>query len=63
MEFKYNVEEKLGCNEEGIIIIDSSSASDIKHSCFFLLKDIIDKMGLLSAKVINVLFRLVTAKQ
>jgi len=52
MEFKYNIEEKLGCDQDGFIIIDSSSATDIKHSCFFLLKEIIDKIGLLSAKVV-----------
>ena len=51
MEFNFEVEQKLGCDNHGFCIIDASKQLEIKHSLFFFVKEIIDTIGSIASKV------------
>ena len=60
MEFNFKLENILGCNSQGICIIDSANLYDIKPSILITIKDIIDRIGLKASHVDISLFRVHT---
>ena len=53
MQFNFNCEQILGCNNEGFAILEGSFAKAIKPGHLLYVNEILDSMGFLSSKVRN----------
>ncbi len=51
MQFNFNCQQVLGCNNEGFSILEGSFPRAIKPGHILYVNEILDKMGHLSSKV------------
>lgn len=51
MEFNYDCESLLGCDTEGVAIIEPSHKNFVKYYTFISMSDIIDSIGSISSVV------------
>jgi len=54
MQFNFNCEQILGCNNEGFAILEGSFPKAVKPGHTLYVNEILDSMGYLSSKVKNI---------
>ena len=51
MEFNFNCQQILGCNEKGIASLEGTLQNSIKPGYLLYVNEVLDKMGAASSKV------------
>jgi hypothetical protein len=51
MQFNFNCEQILGCNEEGFAVLEGSFQAGIKPGYILFVNEILDSMGYASTNV------------
>jgi len=54
MEFSFNCEQMLCCDSQGFAVLEGTRQSAIRPSYLYYVQEILNSMGQLSAKVINI---------
>lgn len=56
MQFSFNCEQILGCNNEGFAFLEGSFQGNIRPAYSLLVNEILDTMGTASSKVTRYIF-------